>query len=839
MAKKKAKNMVIVESPAKAKTINKYLGPDFAVQASLGHVRDLPKKELGIDIEDDFKPKYVILKDKGTPKLRKAAKAAKAVFLAPDPDREGEAIAWHLVQALDIPPEKVRRVSFNEITERAVKEAFENPRPIDMHKVHAQQARRILDRIVGYKLSPLLWKKITKGLSAGRVQSVAVRLIVERDQEVQAFVIQEYWTIAAVFQESESEQSDQPAKFIATLKSRDGKDFQPKSETEATEVVRAVEGKAFEVITVQQREVKSHPVPPFATSQLQQSASTRLGFTAARTMRTAQALYQGEVEIGGEGAGLITYMRTDSFRVAGEAIGAVRQWIQDRYGSEYLPEKPNAYKSRSRSQDAHECIRPTDVRRDPESLRQYLSSEQFRLYDLIWRRFVASQMTPGRFLATTVDLTCGPYIFRATGRVPLFDGHLKLTGRSFRELDRITDRDAEKGDEPDDPASDERPDKSKTGTPARRKVEGDQRLPKLETGRTLTPERIEPDQHFTKPPPHYTEASLVKTLEREGIGRPSTYAHIIRTIQDRGYVNKEGRSLVATELGTLVTQKLLGHFSSIMDYKFTSQMEDELDKIEEASIDWVQVLKNFYKPFDADLVKAAEEMESIKGEAARTEYKCDKCGATMLKKFSRYGAFLGCEKYPECKQTMPLGPDGKPQKPEDSLVGVICDECGGQMALKRGRFGQFLGCANYPECKNTMRIARDGSYIKRTKQPPADPICKCDKCRKDMIVRAARRGGRLFIGCTGYPRCRNTHKLPLPPEAQPLREYNEQEKAYMAEAERAAADKAAGKAAKQESTAADKPKPKAAGKKKAKAAGKKKAKKKSAARVPVPDSKVS
>ncbi len=613
-----SKFLVVVESPAKAKTIQKYLGGDFAVRASMGHVRDLPARTLGVDIENGFRPTYETLptRAKVLQAIRSAAKGAEKVFLAPDPDREGEAIAWHIVQALRLPDDKVFRVTFNEITRRAVQRAFQTPGKIDMAKVDAQQARRVLDRIVGYQISPLLWKKVAKGLSAGRVQSVAVRLIVEREKEIRAFKPEEYWEIHARL--APSGNTDEAAQFDAELVEWKGEKFgQPKQANarrwtaeEAHAIVAALRSARFTVGAVERKQQKTEPGPPFNTSLLQQAASTRLRFSATRTMRVAQQLYEG-IELGSEGAvGLITYMRTDSFRVAADALAECREVIAQNFGERYLHPKARFHASRKGAQEAHEAIRPTSARRTPDQVRPFLTDEQFRLYELIWLRFIASQMSDALYDVTNADIRAADGLFKAKGRVCMFDGHTRVwSSRDDREP---------------------------------------QNLPPLEPGQLLELLRLKPSQHFTKPPARYTEASLVRTLESEGIGRPSTYATIIATIQERGYVRQEKRAFYATDLGIIVTDLLLASFPRIMDVQFTSAMEAKLDKIEEEHIDWVAVLDEFYKVFKANLDRAETEMKSVKGAAIEGE-KCPDCGKPLVERWSKFGRFVGCSGYPACR----------------------------------------------------------------------------------------------------------------------------------------------------------------------------------------------
>lgn len=792
-----APHLVIVESPAKAKTINKYLGRNYIVKASRGHVRDLPPHQYGIDTGRNFEPTYEILpkNKKIVDELRKYSDAADTVYLATDLDREGEAIAWHLVQALELPEKKVRRVVFNEITKTAIKEAFEHPHEIDTAKVDAQQARRVLDRVVGYELSPLLWKKIAKGLSAGRVQSVAVRLIVEREREIRAFEPQEYWSVGAVFAVDGSnvggmiedwktfistpgEKGDGPTQkdrfawmadhrcIHADLVEVHGDSFkqegrlhknregQERFETAALAVRDIVESLGFQAGAVHQDEwsdyahlglrkvriegairasgapdfrvksidtkrTNSKPPTPFTTATLQQSAANQLHFAASRTMRIAQGLYEGiDLKTGEGNVGLITYMRTDSRNLSNESITAARQFIGEKYGDKYLPEKPNRYASSEKAQEAHEAIRPTDVTRTPESLRGHLSAEQQKLYTLIWNRFVACQMVPAQWDATAVLISTstaqGEAVFKATGRVLVFDGFYKVTGV---------------------PKSSE-----------------DQTLPPLEVGKPVFPVDITPDQKFTAPPARFTEASLVKTLEAEGIGRPSTYAAIIQTIQDRGYVEQEDRKFFPTSRGEIVTDKLVAHFPKIMDIRFTSHVESELDKIEDSHVDWHQVLHEFYDPFKESLARAHDEMDRVKAEPS--PYKCELCGKEMVYRLGKNGRFLSCTGYPECTGTKNVDKDGKPV--ETPKVDVPCAICGKDMILRKSRLGPFLGCSGYPECNGTMPCNEQGVPLKKVSAEEVS--IPCAECGSKMEVKFAR--GRSFLGCTGYPKCKATAQLP-------------------------------------------------------------------------------
>ncbi|WKZ18477.1 MAG: type I DNA topoisomerase [Candidatus Jettenia sp. CY-1] len=715
MAKTK-KNMVIVESPAKAKTIGKFLGSSFFVRSSMGHVRDLPEKKLSVDVENNFTPEYKVIpsRKKLVSELLGDSKKADAIYLASDLDREGEAIAWHLSQVLELPEKKVHRVTFNEITKDAILEAFKHPNPINMAKVNAQQARRILDRLVGYQLSPLLWKKITKGLSAGRVQSVAVRLIVEREKEIKEFTPQEYWKITAELKRisENTDKSEDSKAFKAILQKFKNENIEIKNEQQAKGIVDELQKAEYRVASVKKQTKRNNAPPPFTTSLLQQQASTRLQFSAKKTMLIAQQLYEG-IDIGTQGTvGLITYMRTDSFHISEQALSSCRIHIADTYGKDYLPEKPNIHASNKQgTQGAHEAIRPTVVEYTPESIKDFLTKDQYKLYELIWKRFVASQMQPALYAVTDVEITSGLYTFKARGRVLLFDGHTLISGHEIDKDEQI--------------------------------------LPPLEKDQVLELITLSPTQHFTQPPPRFTEASLVKTLEKMGIGRPSTYATIISTIQDRGYVKQEKRAFYATELGMLVTEKLIEHFAKIMDVKFTSHMEGKLDKIEDEKIDWLTVLKEFYDPFKMDLEKAMGEMKSVKGTPEESNQVCTLCGQPMVIRWGRHGKFLGCSAFPKCKSTLPLDEKGEPAQPE--MTEQKCEKCGNTMVVKTGRHGKFLACSGYPECKNTKSLGGEA-----TKVEPTDE--KCEKCGSSMVIRFSKKG--RFMGCSAYPKCRNIKPLP-------------------------------------------------------------------------------
>jgi len=708
------KDLVIVESPAKAKTINKYLGDGYIVKASVGHVRDLPKQRLAVDIEHDFKPEYEVIRGKGKvmADIKKAAKTADKVYLAPDPDREGEAIAWHVAEELGVPADKVFRVLFNEITARAITEAMKHPGKIDLNKVDAQQARRVLDRIVGYQVSPLLWKKVKRGLSAGRVQSVALRLVCEREREISAFVSNEYWSITAHLN------AKLPPPFTARLSKSSGKKLDMlgiKDEAQASSILREIEGKGFVVAAVDRKEKKQHPVPPFTTSKLQQEGARKLRFTAKKTMMVAQQLYEG-LEIGSEGAvGLITYMRTDSTRVAGEAVKEARDYIGAKYGPTFLPAKPPVYASQKKAQEAHEAVRPTSVLRDPESVKQYLDKDQLALYRLIWNRFVASQMNPAILEMTGADIESGSYTFRATGAVVKFQGFMAV----YTE-----DKDEEKTEE--------------------EKADDERTLPPLSVGDKLALDKLVPKQHFTQPPPRYTEASLVKDLEEKGIGRPSTYAAIMSTIVDREYVEKKQTAFHPTELGVIVNDLLVESFPDVFDVAFTAKMEDELDGVEEGRAGWVDTVRGFYGPFEKALITAQKGMRNLKREETPTEIPCDKCGKLMVIKWGRNGKFLACPGYPECKNTRELpeelggAPGERVEKPVET-TDEVCPKCGSPMAVKSGRFGKFLACSAYPKCKTTKPIS-------------LGVACPKEGCGGFLNERRTK-GGKSFFGCSNYPKC--------------------------------------------------------------------------------------
>jgi DNA topoisomerase-1 len=708
------KSLVVVESPTKVRTIGKFLGRDYTIKASMGHVRDLPEKELSVDIENGFTPKYVIIrgKQKVVKQIREAAQKVDHILLATDPDREGEAICWHLAHELKRTRKPINRIAFNEITESAVQNAIKHPGKIDQNLVDAQQARRVLDRLVGYQISPILGRTIKWGLSAGRVQSVAVRLICDREAEIEAFVPEEYWSITAKLK---GENTDP---FEAKLLQIDKKKAKVENEKQAKAIVKEAGAEKFIVGKIDRKERKRSPVPPFITSKLQQEAARKLRFTAKMTMRVAQQLYEG-VGIGSEGSvGLITYMRTDSTRVAKEAIDSAREFIGEKYGSAYLPSRPVYYRSKKGAQDAHEAIRPTSVMRTPESVRQYLKRDQYALYGLIWRRFVASQMKPAIFDVTTVDINAGRYTFRATGSIIKFRGFMSvyMEGR--------------------DDSSEE--DKESI-------------LPELVEGQLLRLLGLTPEQHFTQPPPRYSEATLVKALEEKGIGRPSTYASIISTIQDRDYARKEQGRFVPTEMGRLVNNVLIESFPEILDVEFTAKMEAELDDVEDGKREWVEVLNEFYVPFSQSLKKAPDTIRTAKKDMEEvTDEVCELCGKKMVIKWGKYGRFLSCSGYPECKNTKELNHEENASEEPDS-TDEVCEKCGSPMVIKVGRYGRFLACSAYPKCKNTKQLGQG----KKASDEPTDEVC--EKCGSPMVIKTGRYG--RFLACSRYPECRTARPL--------------------------------------------------------------------------------
>ena len=706
------KSLVVVESPAKAKTINKILGKDFVVKPCMGHVRDLPPKDLGIDIEDGFKPRYVTIRGKGKilSGLRKAAQAADTTYLATDPDREGEAIAWHVAQAISRKDDDVKRILFNEITPKAVRESLEHSSVLDFHKVNAQQARRVLDRLVGYEISPLLWKVIHSGLSAGRVQSVAVRLICERDREIKAFDPQEYWSVEA-FLSRESQGS-----FWARLLAKDGDKLDIANQEEADRIAAELAAQDIAVKEVRQRDQARRPAPPFTTSTLQQECARRMRFSVKRTMAVAQQLYEG-IEVEGETRGLITYMRTDSVRVAADAIAEVREQIGTLYGHEYVPETPNHYRTKNSAQDAHEAIRPTSVALHPDEVKHLLTPDQARVYSLIWKRFVTSQMKPQVLSITTANVEAGPYLLRATGSVVKFPGFTLLYSESKEDEDK--------------PAA------GSSGMAQKKDKDKSRAMPAdIAEGEVLKLEQIAPEQHFTKPPPRFTEASLVKELESEGIGRPSTYAQIITTILDREYVEKvDNRYFVATERGQTVNKLLVDTFPHLFNVDFTANMEDKLDQVEDGGTNWVEIVQQFYDSWKGDLDAANNRRKELKRALQEvSDEDCEDCGADMVVKWGRNGRFLACSGYPKCKNTKPLEEQGEVETDE------VCDQCSAPMVVKTGRYGRFLACSSYPDCKNVK------PYVLGIQ-------CPEDGCDGQIVEKRSRKG-KLFFGCSTYPQCK-------------------------------------------------------------------------------------
>ena len=751
-----SKSLVIVESPAKAKTIEKYLGKGFEVRASVGHIMDLPKNEIGVELEKrTFEPELIVSpgKEKVVDQLKKAAAKADEIYLAPDPDREGEAIAYHLALQLGTNAKerkKIHRVTFNEITKKAVQDAFQHARDVDQNLVDAQQTRRVLDRLVGYQISPLLWDKVRRGLSAGRVQTVAVRLIVEREREIAGFKPVEYWTLDALLHPERRADAGFTAKFVGIdgepVRVANGQDKDGKAQFIANalpdkkvtdEVVAALKDAQWSLASVQSREQQRKPLPPFITSQLQRDASNKLGYNVRRTMGVAQRLYEG-IDVGAEGTvGLITYMRTDSPRVAPEAKVAAREWIAKQLGPKYLPDVPNEYKGKKAAQDAHEAIRPTDASRTPESIARYLSDEQLKLYTLIWRRFVASQMTPAVFDVTTAKIaavsakTGKTYDFRVSGSVMRFDGFLKLYEVS-----------SEKKEEDEDESS--------------------SKLPNLDNVKALELEKLENEQHFTDPPPRYNEASLVKELEERGIGRPSTYASIINTIQDREYVVKHGGSrgrFYPTEIGVVVCDLLVKNFPYIFDTKYTAKLEEELDDIEEGKEKWTDLLNGFYGYFEEELKDAGKNMEDIKRTEKLTDEKCEVCGSPLLLKWGKFGSFFACSAYNKkdptsctfTKENIAAKPDlNTPEAQEAGDTEEYCENCGRVMVLKRGPWGPFMSCPGYsedPPCKTIRKLSQ-----KQQQKPPQPTGEDCPVCGKPLVLRQGTYGE--FVSCSGYPKCK-------------------------------------------------------------------------------------
>ncbi len=691
-----AQGLIIVESPAKARTLKRFLGERFDVRASMGHVRDLPERELAVDVEQGFQPRYEVVEGRKQTisDLRKAVRGQREVILASDPDREGEAIAWHLSEVLRL--REPKRIEFHEITNDAVRRALDAPRVIDMRLVNAQQARRVVDRLVGYRLSPFLWSKVQKGIGAGRVQSVALRLVVDREEEIRRFTAEESWTVDAVLSRQEQEQRFK-ARLAKRLAEPDVK-LELKTEADARAAIGALEGATYRVAGIEKKQRSKNAPPPYITSTLQQDASSRLRFSPKRTMRLAQDLYEG-IELGAEGStGLITYMRTDSTRVSAEAETKVQAWIKDSLGERYLG-KPRKEKARPGAQEAHEAIRPTDPARRPEDIRQYLTADQYRVYEVIWRRFVASRMAAAQYAGTTVDIEAGPFGLRASGSVLTFDGFYRVWGR-------------------DD--------------------EQEERLPELTVGEILDFHGLEPEQHFTQPPPRYTEATLINELEKRGIGRPSTYATIVGTIQDHSYVEQRERRLHPTSLGEAVNAIMVAHFQAIVDDRYTAEMEERLDEVEQGRVEWVPVVGDFYVPLERMLSAAAEAMPAETGE------ECPECHeGQLVLKASRFGPFKGCSRYPACRYRQAVLPNGEPDRPQ--LLEEVCPDCGRQLQVRRGRYGEFVGCSGYPECR----------YVRRD-QEKAEAVATgqtCPECGQGELVERTGRYGP-FVSCSRYPDCR-------------------------------------------------------------------------------------
>ena len=704
-------NLVIVESPTKVGPIKRYLGSNYKVVASKGHVRDLPKSTLGVDIENGFGAHYINIRGKGDliKEIKKEAKSAKKVFLATDPDREGEAIAWHLSQALDIPEEKTLRVSFNEITPEVVKASIKEPRSIDMNLVNSQQARRILDRIVGYKISPLLWKTVKSGLSAGRVQSVATRIIVEREKEIKGFVPVEYWTIEAVLQTADGKS------FSVRFWGDENGKIKLADEADTNKVLNAIDGKSFSVRSVKKSERQKMPAPPFTTSTMQQEASHRLGFQSARIMKVAQELYEGinlGAELGGV-QGLITYMRTDSLRISEYAQMAAREFIGSKYGEEYVPKTPRKYKTGKGAQDAHEAIRPSNVGLTPALVRKALTSDQYKLYKLIWERFVASQMQSAKLNTITADFECNGYVFRTSGYSVAFQGYMAVYEAT------------EETKVPSDDVAEVR----------------DIRIPELKKAELLSANEVVPTKHFTEAPPRYTEASLIKFLEEKGIGRPSTYTPIITTIVARNYVKREGKALVPTQLGELTTKIMEDNFKDVVDYRFTANMESDLDKIEDGKKTMNTVLSDFWNGFSRELAEAEQKIGSkeIEIPVEETDIICEKCGSRMIVKTGKFGKFAACPNYPTCKNTKPLVSKESDKKKKETVSDLKCEKCGADMVLRTSRYGSFYACSNYPKCK----------FIKQKNKELDVP---CPKCGGKIITKYGKRK-TVFYSCENYPKC--------------------------------------------------------------------------------------
>jgi len=714
-----SKSLVVVESPAKAKTIGKYLGKDYVVKASVGHIKDLPKSKLGVDVDDDFTPHYAVIpaKAKVVRELRSAAKGIKDIYLAADPDREGEAICQHLFEELSSKSRNIYRVLFHEITKHSIQEAFRNPGRINKSKVDAQLTRRILDRLVGYKISPLLWEKVRRGLSAGRVQTVALRMIVEREQEIRSFKSEEYWSLGAKLA------GEVPPEFIAKARLLDGQKWAVSDGETTQKIVEELKEAPFVVKRVRRREKKKYPVPPFITSKLQQEAARKLNFSVKRTMILAQRLYEG-IEVGREGSvGLITYMRTDSSRVAESALQEVRGLISRVDGDSYRPNHPIYYKSKKIAQEAHEAIRPTSVERTPESLKNDLEPDLWKLYSLIWNRFVASQMNPALFDQTDAEITAGRVEFRATGSINKFKGFLAVYQESRPEDGRTSIQDGQE----------------------------ESILPELKEGEILTLKELLPAQHFTQPPPRYNEASLVKALESKGIGRPSTYASILSTIQVREYVDKHEGRFYPSETGEAVLELLVASFQELFDYGYTASMEDHLDRIESGRENWKEAIRDFYDRFSKRLKVAEKEMRDLKTETVETDEICEKCGSPMVIRWGKFGRFIACSSYPECRNTREIPKSSIPAEADETKPEEIeCEKCGRPMVLKRGRFGEFMACSGYPECRNTKKIVQSAEDRTVKQDIPLEE--ECPVCGRKLAIKHGRYGE--YTACSDYPNCK-------------------------------------------------------------------------------------
>lgn len=725
-------DLVIIEGAGKKETIEKYLGTGYRVFATKGHVRDLPVRTLAVNAAKNFEPRYVIMDDKKiiVDDLIKKAKASDNIYLATDPDREGEAISWHLAHILEIPEDKKARIVFNEISKKAVQQALASPREIDINLVNAQQARRVLDRLVGYKLSPVLCKKIQKNLSAGRVQSVTLKLVVDREREIRNFNPEEYWTLTATLYKG----NEKTLLFKAALIQKDGKKIKVTSKAQMDQVLAGIENAVYTVASVKKSVTKVHAPAPFITSTMQQDALNKLGLSLKSTQSAAQELYEG-VNLGDEGkTALVTYIRTDSTRVSPDAIAAAREYITKKYGVKYVPEKPNYYASKKGAQDAHEAIRPIAPERTPESVKPYLSPANYKLYKLIYERFLASQMSEAQYNTVAVDIAANNYTFRANGRTVLFDGYTAVYNTHIEEN---KDGDGEEGN--------------------------NAKIPPLDEGDRLNLEKLLPEQKFTKPPPRYTEASLVKAMEDKGIGRPATYTPTVATLFARGYLEKDGKALIPKELGFQVTDMLVKYFEDIMDVQFTADMETKLDSIEDGGKIWQNVIGEFYNGFEEKIAAAMGDSFSLKPPDEMTDIICDKCGGRMVIKTGRFGRFISCPNYPKCKNIKNIDDQGniveKKEKPPAEPSGVKCDKCGADMVVKEGRYGKFLSCSAYPKCKSIKKLENDAKAAEKGAEAGAgtDIDIKCDKCGKPMVQKQGRYG--KFLSCSGYPECKNIKNI--------------------------------------------------------------------------------